>query len=114
LTADESAGEALFRASLPDGFSKRVLRVAPGLALGLKPGRLPDAIVVVERGELELVCRAGTCRRFGRGAMFPTAGLSFSHLRSLGPGHLVLVVVSRSRASATDDFRRDAGSYGDG
>ena len=113
MTADASAGDALFRYPLPEGFSRRVFRVAPGLELGLERGRLPDAVVVVEQGELELECRAGTCRRFGRGSMIPIARLPISHLRSVGPGPLVLVAVSRARLRATDEFRRDAGSYGD-
>jgi 2-methylisocitrate lyase-like PEP mutase family enzyme len=114
MSADESARDALFRDPLPEGFSRRVFRVAPGLELGLEPGGLPDTIVVVEQGELELECRAGTRRRFGCGSMIPIALLPVAHLRSAGPGPLVLVAVSRAPLRATDEFRRDAGSYGDG
>jgi hypothetical protein len=113
MSVDESGGDALFRRPLPRGFSRRVLRVAPGLELGLEPGDLPDTIVVVERGELELECRAGTCRRFGPGSMIPIARLPVAHLRSVGCGPLVLVAVSRSPLRATDEFRLDAGSYDD-
>jgi hypothetical protein len=114
MTAEESAGDALFRGPLPEGFSRRVFSVAPGLELGLEPASLPDAIVVVEQGELELECQAGTCRRFGRGSMIPIARLPIAHIRSFGPDPLVLVAVSRARLRATDEFQRDAGSYGDG
>jgi hypothetical protein len=110
MTDDESAGEALFRGPLPEGFSRRVFRVAPGLELSVEPGDLPDTIVVVARGVLELVCHAGTRRRFGRGSMIPVARLPVSHLRSVGQGALLLVAVSRAR---TDEFLRDAGSYDD-
>jgi hypothetical protein len=113
MTADESAGDALFRDPLPPGFSRHVFRAAPGLELGLEPARLPDAIVIVEHGELELECGAGTRRRFGRGSMIPIARLPVSHLRSVGPGPLVVVAVSRARRGATDEFLRAAGSYGD-
>jgi hypothetical protein len=113
MTADESAPDALFRDPLPEGFSRRVYRVRTGLELGLEPDRLPAAIVVVEHGELELECRAGTCRRFGPGSMIPIAQLSIPHARSVGPGPLVLVAVSRTRLTATDEFSGDAGSYGD-
>jgi hypothetical protein len=95
MTADERACDALLRGPLPEGFSRRVLCVAPGLELGLDAGRLPDAIVVVEQGELELECRAGACRRFARGSMIPIARLPVSRLRSVGPGPLVIVAVSR-------------------
>jgi hypothetical protein len=111
MTADGSGGDPLFRAPLPAGFSRRVFRVPPGLELGLEPGGLPDAIVVVAQGELELECRAGTCRRFRRGSMIPIARLPLAHLRNVGPGPLVLVALSRAPLRATDEFRRDAGSY---
>jgi hypothetical protein len=113
MTADESAGAALFRDPLPAGFSRRVLRVAPGLELDLDTSGIPDAIVVVEEGEAELECRSGTRRRFGRGSMIPIARLPMAHVRSVGPGPLVLVAVSRGQPRANDEFLRDAGSYGD-
>jgi hypothetical protein len=113
MTADESACDALLRDPLPEGFSRRVLRVAPGFELGLEPHGLSDAIVVVEQGELELECRAGTCRRFGRGSMIPIGRLPMTRLRSVGPGPLVLVAVSRASPPGTDEFLRDPGSYVD-
>src|SRR5688500_2191915 len=100
---------ALFREPLTEGFSRRVFRAAPGRELRLEPARLLAAIVVVEQGELELECRAGACRRFGRGSMIPMARLPVAHLRSVGTGPLVLVAVSR----ASDEFLRDSGSYVD-
>jgi hypothetical protein len=112
MTPDESAG-ALFRGPLPEGFSRHVFHVAPGLELGLEPARLPDAIVVVEQGELELEGRTGTCRRFGSGSMVPIARLPVAHLRSVGLVPLVLVAVSRGRARASDEFPRDVGSHDD-
>jgi hypothetical protein len=109
MTAAGSADDALCRDALPDGFARRVYRAAPGREVGLKPARLHDAIVVVEQGELELECRAGGCRRFGRGSMIPIARLPIAHLRSVGSRPLVLVAVAR----ASDEFPRAAGSHGD-
>jgi hypothetical protein len=103
----------LFRDPLPKGFSRRVLRVASGLELGLEPRCLHDAIVVVERGELEVECRSGTLRRFGRGSMITIARLPIAHLRSVGADPLVLVAVLRTSLPATDEFLRDCGSYFD-
>jgi hypothetical protein len=110
MTADESAGDALFRDPLPAGFSRHVFRVAPRRELGLERGGLSHAIVVVEEGEAELECRSGTRRRFGRGSMIPLARLPVAHLRSVGPGPLVLVAVSRAPLRATDEFPRHPGS----
>jgi hypothetical protein len=100
MTTDEGAGDALFSDPLPAGFSRRVFRVAPGHELGVEPARLSDAIVVVEQGEVELECRAGTCWRFECGSMIPIELLPVSHLRSVGPGPLVLVAVSRARPTS--------------
>jgi hypothetical protein len=113
MTADESAADALFRDPPPAGFSRRVLRVAPGLELDLEASGVPDAIVVVEEGEAELECRAGTRRRFGRGSMIPIARPPIAHLRSVGPDPLVLVAVSRASLPGIDEFLRGSGSYGD-
>jgi hypothetical protein len=113
MTADESAGDALFRDPLPAGFCRQVLRVAPGLEVDFEASGIPDAIVVVEEGEAELECRSGTRRRFGRGSMFPIARLPIAHLRSVGTGPLVLVAVSRAALRGTDEFLRGSGSYFD-
>jgi hypothetical protein len=112
VTTDGSGCDALVRRPLPEGFSRRVFRVAPGLELELQPDDLEDAVVVVHQGAVELECHAGTCRRFGRGSMIPIAQLPLSHIRSVGPDPLVLVAVSRARR-ATDQFSRGAGSYGE-
>jgi hypothetical protein len=113
MSAGECAGDAFFRGPLPEGFSRRVFRVAPGLELALEPGLLPDTVVVVEQGELELECRAGTCRRFARGSLIPIALLPVSRLRSVGPGALTLVAVTRAPLRGTDEFPRDLGSHHD-
>jgi hypothetical protein len=107
MTAGQSA--ALFRDPLPAGFSRHVLRFEPGREVDLEPDRVPDAIVVVEQGELEIECQKGARRRFGCGAMIPLARLPVAHLRSVGASPLVLVAVSR----ASDEFLRVAGSYCD-
>ena len=109
----ESAGDALFRDPLPEGFSRRVLRVAPGLELDLEMSGVPDAIAVVEEGEVELECATGARRRFGRGSIVTIARLSVAHARSVGPGPLVLVAVSRASLPATDEFLSGPGSYCD-
>jgi hypothetical protein len=109
MTADGSAGDALFRDPLPDGFAIHVYRAAPGRDLGLEPAPPRGAIVVVEQGALELECLSGACRRFGRGSMIPIARLPVAHIRSVGSRPLVLVAVAR----ASDEFPRAAGSHDD-
>ena len=113
MTAGESAEDALFRDPLAEGFSKCVLRVAPGDELDLELGGLRDAIVVVEEGEVELECTTGARLLFGRGSMITIAQLSVAHARNIGPGRLVLVAVSRASLPGTDEFLRGSGSYVD-
>jgi hypothetical protein len=113
MTTGAGAGDALFCAPLPEGFSRHIFRFATGLDFVLEQGRLLDAMVLVEEGELEVECRAGARRRFGRGSMIPIGRLPVSHLRSAGPGPLVLIAVSRAPLRPTDEFRRNGGSYFD-
>jgi hypothetical protein len=113
MTAGESGGDALFREPLPAGFSRRVLRVAPGLEVDFEGSGVPAAIVLVEEGGLELECTTGARRRFGRGSMISIARLPGAHARSVGPGPLVLVAVSRVSLPQTDEFLGGPGSYVD-
>lgn len=108
-----TADDALFGDPLPEGFARRVFHVAPGHELGLERDGLPDAIVVVEQGELEVECRAGARRRFARGSMICITRLPLARLRSVGTCPLVLVAVSRASRPEADEFPRDSGSYCD-
>ena len=109
----EGAGDALCSDPLPAGFSRRVIRVEPGLELDPDASRVLDAMWVVEHGELELECASGTRRRFGRGSMITIARLRMAHVHSVGPGPLVLVAVSRASLENIDEFPRRPGSYVD-
>jgi len=91
------SADGLFAGPPPPGFRKRVIRLEPGAELELGSGDWVDAIVLVERGELELECRAGACRRYGRGALIPIAQLPLRVARNAGPAGVVLVAVSRDR-----------------
>jgi hypothetical protein len=54
-----------------------------------------DAIVVVERGALELECRGGSRRRFVRGDLLWLDGLPLRALHNPGRAPAVLTVVAR-------------------
>lgn len=66
-----------------------------------------DAIVVVERGVVELECARGSRRSFGRGSVLWLQGLSLRALHSRGHDALVLLAVSRGRC---DEFPGDGPS----
>jgi hypothetical protein len=84
------------RRSGPPGFDVRVVTVAPGAERAYDPAEWWDAIVAVERGELELECLHGGRRRFGRGSVLWLSGLSLRVLRNRGREPLLLIAVSRS------------------
>jgi hypothetical protein len=113
MSAGGRDGDALFRDPLPEGFLRHIVRLAPGAELDVDRIGAPDAIVIVDEGEAELECRAGGRRRFERGSMIPIARFPIRRIRSVGPGPLVLVVVSRASLGPTDEFPSGRGSYVD-
>lgn len=54
-----------------------------------------DALVVVERGGIEIECERGTRRRFSAGAVLCLTGLPLRMLRQCGPDPALLVSVRR-------------------
>jgi hypothetical protein len=80
---------------LPPAFVRREVTVAPGAERPYDPAEWLDALVVVERGEIELECRAGHLARFRRGDILWLTGLPLCLLRNDGAEPAVLVAVSR-------------------
>jgi hypothetical protein len=60
---------------LPGWFEVRVVVVAPGRERAFDDAEWRDALIVVERGEIELECLGGTCWRCGRGDVLWFIGL---------------------------------------
>lgn len=82
-------------------FELRVIAIAPGHSRAYEEAEWRDAIVVVERGELELECTRGGRRNFGRGETLLLAGLPLRALHNPGREPVLLAAVSRrSRRSA--------------
>jgi len=84
---------------LPVSFRLKVVTLPPGSEQPYRESDWTDAIVVVERGELELECTAGGRRRFQRGAILWLIGLPLRTLRNRGHEPVVLAAVSRSAVS---------------
>jgi predicted enzyme related to lactoylglutathione lyase len=80
-------------------FCVRAVTIAPGDERPYDAAEWCDAIVSVERGELELECVSGARRRFGRGSLIWLCDLPLRALRSTGSDPVLLVAVSRG-----DDF----------
>jgi hypothetical protein len=91
---DDSGGarSSLLDRPPPPAFDVRQVVIAPGSDFLYHEDRWRDALVVVERGEIELVCMSGAHRRF-------LAGLPLRSLRNRGADAVVLSAVSRRRSA---------------
>jgi hypothetical protein len=60
---------ALLGRPLPGSFKRWLVVVAPGCQRAFDDAEWRNALVAVERGEIEFECLGGTRWRFGRGAL---------------------------------------------
>jgi len=81
------------------GFLFRTVTIAPGEERGYDSADWCDAIVCVERGELELECVGGARRRFETGSLMWLCDMPLRALRSAGAESVLLVAVSRNDES---------------
>jgi hypothetical protein len=80
-----------------NAFHVRRIIVAPGHERRYDEAEWRDSLVVVESGRIELECRSGYRRRFGRGDVLWLIGLPLRALHNYGRVPTVLVAVSRPR-----------------
>jgi len=90
---------------LPPAFELLVITLAPGRERPFRAAEWRDAIVVVERGEIELESVRGSRARFERGDVMCLTGFSLRALRNRGPGTAVLTVVRRGEVEARSACR---------
>jgi hypothetical protein len=88
---------SLLGARLLPAFAARVFTVAPGQAVKYEAADWSDAIVVVERGQIELAGVSGVRRAFTCGDVLCLDGLPLRCLYNAGRESAVLVAVSRRR-----------------
>lgn len=80
-------------------FRTRLLTIPPGGSRVYESKEWRDALVVVERGELELCSHAGVHLRLGAGAALALSGLPLSELRNPSTEPLLLSAVTRAMRS---------------
>ena len=80
---------------MPDGFVLREVEVPPGGERPYDEAEWRDALVVVQRGEIEIECVGGTRRRVRCGDVLWLVGLPVRTLHNDGDEPAVLVAVSR-------------------
>ena len=79
----------------PPGFELRVLRIAPLESHPYRRGEWCDALVVLERGEVELERLDGSLWAFASGAVLWLAGLPLRAIHNPGASPAVLASVCR-------------------
>jgi hypothetical protein len=84
---------------LHSAFERRAIVVAPRGTRAFVPAEWRDAIVVVERGCVELECAGGTRRSFERGDVVYLDRLPVRRLHNHGDEPAVLIAVSRRSPS---------------
>jgi hypothetical protein len=82
---------------VPPSFELRVVAIPPGRARAYDETEWRGALVVVERGEVELECLAGGRLQCGAGAVLWLVGLPLRALHNRGPETALLAAVSRRR-----------------
>ena len=82
---------------LPPGFDMAVVIVDPGDSRSFQEADWRDALVVVERGTIQLEASGGGRRDFATGDVLCLVGLSLRALHNRGPEPAVLVAVSRKQ-----------------
>jgi quercetin dioxygenase-like cupin family protein len=98
VSPDDEDGVTFLGRRLGPAFETRVVTVEPGAALPYAAAQWRDALVVVERGEIELEAEAGGRRHLATGAVLWLAGLPLRALHNPGREPAVLVAVSRRAA----------------
>lgn len=81
---------------VPSSFERRVVEIGPGRSRTFDAADWRDALVVVERGRLDLECTAGGRRSFGTGSVLCLVGLPLRALHNPDSAPTVLVAVSRT------------------
>ena len=82
---------------VPPKFQVRQVVVPPSAERTVQEGEWADALVVVERGEIEIECRNGARRSFGSGDVLCLRRLPVRLLRNRGHGPVLLTAISRRR-----------------
>lgn len=93
-----SPGAALAAAELPPGFERWRVRLDPGAERASAACEWEGALVLVERGTLDVECVSGGRRRFASGSLVALGWLPLRVLRN--PGRVPVEVVAVRRVAS--------------
>jgi Bacteriocin-protection, YdeI or OmpD-Associated/Domain of unknown function (DUF1905) len=117
MTAEAGAGTraTLSRAELPPQFERWRLRLQPGVRRPTSGAEWAGAIVLVERGDLDVECAAGGMEHFRTGDLLALGWLPLRTLHNRGTVPVELVAVRRRGPRRTAPFlyvtRPDPGGH---
>jgi hypothetical protein len=105
-TDDRALAVLLGRPNLPPGFERWRSVLAPRSERATHPAEWAGALVLIESGVVEAVCRAGGHRTFRAGDLVALGWLPITRLRN--PSDLVtgIVAVRRAGAPPTAEYLR--------
>ena len=86
---------------VPAGYERWSVRVAAGTTRATSPDEWTGALVIVERGSIEVVCDPGARRTFGRGSYLCLSWLPVVCLRNAGPEDALLAAYRRAGRGGT-------------
>jgi hypothetical protein len=92
---------------LSSSFERREVVIAPGGTRAYDEAEWRGAIVVVERGQVELAQHGNNRRRFGRGDILYLEGLALRTLHNPGREPTVLIAVARRTAVTAERADRE-------
>ena len=95
VTSGDHGPLSLLATCLPPGLTRRVVTIAVGDILAYRAADWRDALVVIERGQIELEHRGGQRSHFGRGDIIWLYGLPVRLLHNPGADVAVLIAISR-------------------
>ena len=78
------------------GFERWRMVVPPGTDRPTSADQWAEALVIVEHGTIEVVCRDGARQTFPKGSLLCLSWLTVECLRNSGPGDAVIAAVRRS------------------
>ena len=92
----DASALSFLQTPLPRAFDLRLVAIPPGCSEPYDAAVWADALVVVERGAVQLECARGGRRAFAAGSVIFLTGLPLRSIHNPGPEPALLAAVSRS------------------
>jgi hypothetical protein len=91
----DAADDGLDLTPLAIGFERWRMVVASGAERPTSAEEWADALVIVEHGAIEVVCRDGSRQTYPSGSILCLSWVTVARLRNHGPGDAVIAAVRR-------------------